>query len=214
MDIKTKLEDEELFLIEGKTKKVKIAWLNKKDVYTVEDFLKSHIDALVIDENAKIDYRAFKDILSYKYLGAPLVRDVFLEETLSREDCKRGSRLSPGKFFKISKTLGFCNLVNRSIVEKIFEDDNVEEFKYIDYLKEILKQPNSELHPLAEFYVNYYEINKTKESIMSDNKVTLAEAKNEIVNLLNQRYELDRKIALLQEQIKFLEGAGITNGKK
>ena len=81
----------------------------------------------------------------------------------------------------------------------------------IDAIRQIA-QLSSKFKPLADFYLEYYEKEIKKSVELDSNELT--SLRNQLVQLVRQRADLDSEIARLVEQINALEGGSITNGRK
>lgn len=209
MDIKTRLEEEDIFAKRKKPAPV-IDSLNKRGIYTVEDYINYDVEQNFYDSVRRKEFRAFQKILRYKYLGEPLLLDVILEKEISNEtenirkfhqDVERNLMILgfnfPGGLYakKMIAQTGSCKIID------IILNDAPERY---DFLK--------------DFYIEYYNTKIKKENkeeipVESD-KGSLDTLKSELVSLLNQRNSLDTKISLLLEQINTLEGGKTNNARK
>lgn len=205
MDLKTKLGEDGIF---GKMERGKqiVTTLNKKGIFTVEDFINSDIDQIASHADVRKNYRAYQEILKYKYLGIPLTMDVLFEK-----QCLKGRALE-----KDMGRLGFASYGayawERDITRISIENGG--KCRYIDLLKEL----GSKFEYLTDFYIEYYNTQIKKENkeeeLIENEKDSLDTLKNELVGLLNQRNALDAKIASLLEQINTLEGGKTNNARK
>ena len=205
MDLKTKLGEDIIF---GKMERGKqvVTTLNKKGIFTVEDFINSDIDQIASHGNLRKNYRAYQEILKYIYLGVPLTMDVLLEK-----ECSMGNELN-----KHMSRLGFAGYgapIWESIIARI-SFKNGGKCRYIDLIKEL----SSKFEYLTDFYIEYYNTQLNKQNVeetpVESDKKSLDTLKNELIGLLNQRNALDTKIASLLEQINALEGGKTNNARK
>lgn len=203
-----KLEDEIIFS-KKPSGKLTITALNKKGIFTIENFINSDINQITSDSNRKKQFRAFQKILRYKYLGEPLTIDVILDReykneqeiNLSLHDDMIG--LGFGNYFwgnfptEILAKKGSCKM--RDVILYIHGRD--EHFSF-----------------LTNFYVEYYNTQMKKdekeEHIIENDKESLSTLKDELVTLLNQRNALDLKISTILEKINTLKGEKDLNARK
>lgn len=184
MDLKTRLEDEELFCI-GSNGKNRVPAVNKKGVYTVEDFLNCDVDYL---SSSNKQYRVLKDVISCKYKNTPLLRSVYLDRTVSRDNVIN----------IMYNELGFKGIPND--LHRIIKDLSTSEIKMIDVLRYISNDERYAYKPLIDFYVSYYDNNHSKDETKIDNNNNLKNARDEISFLLNLRERVDARITELNDQ--------------
>lgn len=201
MNIKTRLKDEELFCV-GSHVDTKISALNKKGIYTVEDFLNCDISSLC--SNPK-KYRITYDILSCKYLKTPLVRSVSLDKIVVNDQ----------SFFRktaaiLTEELGFYGFDKiRGISLEILKNVTIKEISIIDYLRKISKVKDYSYKALVDFYIEYYDAN------LKDKNETerIKKMRDEVVYLTKQRDNLNLRINELMANIERLEKGHDLNGK-
>ena len=200
MDIKKRLENEEFVGIAG-NKKLRIKYLNENNIYTIEEFLNCDINLLYHSKESKTKVKIEKDILRYKYLQEPMVRDTLLTSDITisdKEKCKY-------TMINALENLGFGNFsrVNRYFNEiafnKVFNNASAS-IKIIDYLKCCLLDESDINYNLISFYVNYYD------TIIYNRKITikndLQRMKDELVKLVLERKRLDKSIEKLTDEIE------------
>lgn len=200
MDIKKRLENEEFVGIAG-NKKLRIKYLNENNIYTIEEFLNCDINLLYHSKESKTKVKIEKDILRYKYLQEPMVRDTLLTSDITisdKEKCKY-------TMINALENLGFGNFsrVNRYFNEiafnKVFNNASAS-IKIIDYLKCCLLDESDINYNLISFYVNYYD------TIIYNRKITikndLQRMKDELVKLVLERKRLDKSIEKLTTEIE------------
>lgn len=200
MDIKKRLENEEFVGIAG-NKKLRIKYLNENNIYTIEEFLNCDINLLYHSKESKTKVMIEKDILRYKYLQEPMVRDTLLTSDINisdKEKCKY-------TMINALENLGFGNFsrVNRYFNEiafnKVFNNASVS-IKIIDYLKCCLLDGSDINYNLISFYVNYYD------TIIYNRRITikndLQRMKDELVELVLERKRLDKSIEKLTDEIE------------
>lgn len=194
MDIKTKLEEEKLFILYEHGKKM-ISILNKKGIFTIEDLINCDTKQLSYETNKKKQFKLFQELLKNKYLGTPLAFGDLLEKEYKLPD------------FGISKdldTLGFICCYNwKTMAEEILATSP--SFTLMDF---IIQLSDDYLY-LKNFYINYYLNKRTKEveePVDHENDKQLLEfLRNDLANLKDKRQEIDNYISLLSEQITELE---------
>lgn len=196
MNIKTKLENEELFCV-GKGK-LRIQAANKKGIYTIEDFLNCNTSSLYPGNN---QYRVFKDVLSHKYLGTPLIRSICLDKIVSRENVG----------YILSNELGFRGRTND--IKRILLNISYDNTKIIDVLRYLSADYNYSYKPLVDFYISYYDEHKKKNENIAENNSDIKSARDEITFLTKLRDELDARISELKNQIDIEKRSG-HNGRK
>lgn len=205
MDVKIKLGEDRIFSKMERGKQI-VTTLNKKGIFTVEDFINSNVEEIASHTSVRQNYRAYQEILKYIYLGVPLTMDVLLEK-----ECSMGKELE--KHMSRLGLAGYgCRAWENTINKIAFENGG--KCRYIDLLKVI----ESKFEYLTDFYIEYYNTqiekeNKGEVTVESDKK-SLDTLKKELISLLNQRNALDTKIALLLEQINTLEGGKTNNARK
>lgn len=87
MDLKTELSKESIF-IEKSQSVITINNLNKKGIYTIEDFINNDVEKITKTPTTRKTYRAIQKILRYKYLGEPLVLDIILDKEYDAKTSK------------------------------------------------------------------------------------------------------------------------------
>lgn len=229
MDIKTRLENEELFGYQPNVGKKRIVALNNKGIFTVEDFINCDITNITTTSYMRRYYIAVQHVLKYKYEDEPLVLDVLFDKEykIGRERCGLGApfKLHIGGATKIGfENSTFSEIAKKLLKHKMIENDDYYQhsavknggFKKDSYnvsIIEILKALAQSGDKLAQFYVDYYEKQILEEKPQTSSE-TLEKLKNEIVLLTTKRDELDEKIYQLKEQVQTLEGGNIVNGRK
>lgn len=229
MDIKTRLENEDLFDSQNVKGKNRITSLNEHGIFTVEDFINCDIVNITKTSYLRRYYIAIQHALKYKYKGEPLVSDVLLDKEFEFDRTKFGLGVSSNYRIGIMEKLGFKVDPSTRIAKKIVEnkmkanDDYYQHsaaknggFKQDSYkvsIIEILKSIAQSGDKLAQFYVEYKEKQELEEKQQTSSE-TLQKLKSEIVLLTTQRDELDERIRQLMEQVQTLEGGNIVNGRK
>lgn len=232
MDIKTRLENEDLFDSQDAICKKRIISLNERGIFTVEDFINCDIASITKTSYLRKYYIAIQHVLKYKYKGEPLALDVLLDKEfeIRRSVYGYGYETFSQVKIRIARNLGFessrAGRIAKEIVKKkaIDNDDYYPHsadknggFKQDSYnvsIMEILKAIAQSGDKLAQFYVDYKDKIELEERQQQTSSETLEKLKSEIVLLTTQREELDKKIRQLTEQVQILEGGGIVNGRK
>ncbi len=192
MDIKTRLNEETIFNKKPKGN-LTITSLNKKGIFTVEDFINCNVNNITKDINRKIQFKAFQDILKYKYLNIPLNNDILLEKEYTKTFQKTQLK-------KDTITLGFGEYSFSKLTEMILEKQST--CKMID----IITNLDNRHSYLRDFYIKYYEnnlknIEKSQEISNNNDIEKLNILKDKLIILINKRNELDKEIISLLEQI-------------
>ena len=200
MNIKTKLENEEIFCV-GKNFSSRLSSVNKQGICTVEDFLNCDINRIC--SNPK-QYRILRDVLSCKYLGTMLIRSELLDNVVVKNN-----QFTRDIVF-IMEELGFHGFDKiRGIPLKILDDDRISQIKIIDFLREVSKVDGYSYKPLVDFYIAYYDT-KMKSEV---NVEYIKKIRDEINLLTRQRDELDVRIQELSNKIEVMRKGNAANGK-
>lgn len=205
-DTKINLNEEALFAEKPYVMRT-INTLNKKGIFTVEEFINTDSRDLATDGNRRKQFRAFQEILKYKYLGTPMVIDVLLDKEYTSTNDSISNDLV---------TLGFGNSLWDGMAENFYKSKGP--FKIIDFIMEL----DNSFDYLKFFYIEYYNSNNKlrKKNINGStpsydkDKDYLESLKNELVNVLLQRKKLDEHISLLLAQISKLEGVIKSHARK
>lgn len=237
MDIKTRLENEELFGYQPNIGQKRIIALNKKGIFTIEDFINCDAFNITTTSHKKKYYLALQHALKYKYKGEPLVLDVLLDKEyeISREMCGFGShsynRIKIDDVIKLGFEGYDISRIAKDILENKMKKNNdyyphdisknggIKREFYSISIMEIIKVLAQSGDKLAQFYVDYKENVDCQEKIefeesqKQSSSETLETLKSTIILLTAQRDELDKKINQLTEQVNTLEGGNIVNGK-
>lgn len=204
MELKTKLEEEILFIKSPRPKLI-INHLNKKGIFTVEDFINCDVEQMSSNSIRRKEFRAYQGILKYKYLGTPLVVDVLLEKEIN-------GQITIRELTKALNTLGFN--VHTNVHTENLSWDSSTMIKMIDYIRHI---SSGAYDNLKDFYIEYYDTQikkqNSEEDIVESDKSSLEMLKTELISLVSRRDELNEKIKSLSEKINSLEGNKV-NGKK
>ena len=209
MDVRTRLENEELFCI-GNNGKNRVLAVNKKGIYTVEDFLNCDIDSL---NSRNKQYRILRDVLSCKYLNKPLVRSVCLNKAVPKENIDdRGYHYLADIMYNELGFSGFPNDIRKMLAD-FCNNDLKDGIKMIDVLRHISANDKYAYKPLIDFYISYYDKNAEKEATMPENSDDIKKAKDEITFLMELRDKLDSRILELNSQINIEKRSGF-NGRK
>lgn len=207
MDLITRLENEPIFFSQMIKGKKRIEKLNKKGVFTIEDFINCDVEQLTSTDYLIKQYRAFQHILRYKYLNMPLVLDIILDKEYN--EIKFFSQFS-----RDLVKLGFGEVIFSNLAERLRKEDPSKPIKMIDLLKTIsIYVKNYQYQSLAQFYVDYYDQEILKQPNHNISTHSIEELKNQLTVLLIQRNELDSKISAIEQQISTLEGGTVTNGR-
>lgn len=226
MNENIRLEEEELLFI-GNNPSTRIKYLNEIGIFTVADYINADVTTLLESKAngpMKELFVIYQQILSYKYRGQKMVRDVYLDREYhlvkndgdawgiltSAPKNAKSKEISSGRIDHNLCELGFLRFFQG---RRDFSFLQTEHISMIDAIKKIAEL-DSKFKPLSDFYVEYYEkeIKKSETEELDVQNVTAL--KNEIVRLLSQRNKLDSKIAQLVEQVNALEGGSITNARK
>lgn len=208
MDLKTKLGEDIIF-----PKKFKgitsVETLNKKGIFTVEDFINCDVELISSSKQQSTQFRAFQDLFKSYYLGQSLIREPILENEYGIDDLDN--------YLNDIEKLGY--VTRRGSYSYIFKAmlSGQSTVKMVEILRANIPQDKSDSKVgfLNELYVNYYdEKQKEKQASTEQDVDLLITLKNELVGLLNQRNALDTKIASLLEQINTLEGGKTNNARK
>lgn len=230
MDIKTRLENEDLFDSQNAKGKNRIISLNEHGIFTIEDFINCDIANITKTSYLRRYYIAIQHALKYKYKGEPLVSDVLLDKEFEIDRVKFGLGVSSNFRIGAMGKLGFEVYPSTRIAKKILENKMKENDDYYQHsaaknggfkqdsykvsIIEILKAITQSGDKLAQFYVEYHEKKELEERQQVISTETLEKLKSEIVLLTTQRDELDERIRQLTEQVHMLEGGSIINGRK
>lgn len=230
MDIKTRLESEELFDAQNAKGKNRIISLNEHGIFTVEDFINCDIASITKTSYLRRYYIAIQHALKYKYKGEPLISDILLDKEFEIDRAKYGLGVSSYFRIGIMGKLGFEIDPSTRIAKKLVEnkmkknDDYYQHsaaknggFKQDSYrvsIIEILKAIAESGDKLAQFYVEYQEKKELDELQQITSSEILEKLKSEIVLLTSQRDELNDRISQLLEQVQKLEGGNIVNGRE
>ena len=162
----------------------------------------------------------FIQILKHKYLGAPLLADVYMDRVIDLENTvllsDRGHvRFSPiegqddeisiGKFICSDRGNYYFNKFARLKNLKRFHREHAnlpatEEVKLIDFFKWILEENvNDFLVPFAKMYIESYEINK---GLITQDALTIKKLKEQLTSLIEQKASLDSQIIKMQQKIE------------
>lgn len=205
LNIKTKLEDDEVLKISLETKK----FLNSIGIYTIEEFLNIKESDLPVTRNNV--YLAMQYIYRNAYLNQELVYDVLLEKEYTLNN--RGIK-------ECSKDLDKLGLINK-------QAHGIATYGIEDYIKSHpeIKDSNTfnmrmiiengvayRYSNILDYYKNYYEVKKVEESTVDD-KDNLINLKEQIQQLISQKDNLDQQIDVLQNRINEITGDKKTNGK-
>ena len=225
MDIKTRLENEELFSFQPNIGKKRIIALNNKGIFTIEDFLNSDVAHITTTSYMRKYYIAVQHILKYKYKGEPLVLDVLLDKEYEVSREKYGLNPSFEPIIANAPKLGFkprsfSQIARHILALKMIKNDDYsakndgyKQNYYTVSIFEILKGLALAGDKLAQFYVEYHE-KQELENKQQTSSETLKKIKKEIDLLTSQENELDQKIYQLEKQVQTLEGGNIVNGRK
>lgn len=141
------LQDEEIFSKLGNSKsKLIIKNLNKRGIFTVDDFICTDIDKLNFDTYKIKQLKAFKSILRYKYLNEPLDND----KILFREYNKKNRYALNNDMEK----LGFGSNGFMDYFEKYMNGKNTIK------MEDIIGMLSSDFDFVKDFYVSYYKTKK------------------------------------------------------
>ncbi len=220
MDVKTRLENEELF---GSQPGRRVIFLNTKKIFTVEDFINCDINQITASCYTRRYYMALQHALKYKYKGEPLALDVLLdrEYQIGHEHYKMSTdydlNISEAKIlgFEDSKLSSYARRILKS---KMIDNDDYYPTKngrykqdfYTVSIIEILDMMASKGDKLAKFYVDYKR-KKGIEENQQDSTEYYEKLKSEIILLTVERDKLDKKILELTEQLNALKGEKTAN---
>ncbi|MDD6878611.1 MAG: hypothetical protein PUD59_00045 [bacterium] len=211
MDLRTRLEDEEIFCSNNKKNLNRIKKLNYAGIFTIENFINADIDLLTKTPYLSKQYKAFQKILRYKYCNDVLPQDILLYKNYDIDTIDYRWE----NVMLTLEDLGFGKVFFIDIRNALIARNSSGNIKIIDILREAaLKDYVEQNRIIAKFYVDYYdkEILKNHETETSINSIK--DLKKQLASLINQKNQLDDKIFKLTEQVKMLEERQSKNGRK
>lgn len=225
MDENIRLEDEELLFI-GIDPTSRIKKLNDMGIFTIKDFLDTDEVVLLGLKNngwTKNPFVVYHQILKYKYRGQKMVRDVYLDREYHKvpnvydvlTSAPSDSKITILRDGNIGFALKDLGLYDQAIPHlharefaKVYEHDQI---SMIDAIK-LISQMVPKYKKLCDFYIEYYEKEIKKSTELDSNE--LESLKNQLVELIRQKANLDSEIASLIEQVNSLEEGNIKNARK
>ena len=126
MDIKTRIEDEELFHTNNhKHDTAIIKKLQSNNIYTIEDYIKGDANSIYSDELAKKHFEAIKKILKYKYNGESLDIAALLNKK---------HKIESKRFMSIYNHLNFSKKTIQDIFINVDDMTSLGIYGYIDII--------------------------------------------------------------------------------
>lgn len=216
MDIKTRLEDDKvLFLnfLNSTARTNMLAELNKKNIFTVEDFINS--DTKIFNSATRKIYTAMIHVLRNAYLNEPLVYDALLLREYNKDHI--GISLIERDIQILGLVKG-VNAISRALYSLGLDYNSINNTKTtnetitMEYILENI-DVNSAGPCLQLFYINYLKKMKETNQSKNDETISLIELKEELQVLIKMRNDLDQKICVLQEKIGRKEKGSAGYGK-
>ena len=216
MDIKTRLEDDQiLFLnfLDSTAKTNMLAELNKKNIFTVEDFINA--DTKIFNSATRKIYTAMIHALRNAYLNEPLVYDAILLREYHKD------HIGISFIERDIQILGLVkggSAISRALYSLGLDYNSINDIKTtnetitMEYILENI-HANSAGPCLQLFYINYLKKMKENNQSKIDETISLLELKEELQTLIKMRNDLDQKIDVLQEKIEKKEKGCAGYGK-